>query len=219
MRKETDVQFKIKETSFFVRKLKKNSDSLRSSAFYFSAFLSSSNSILDHLLAEYNIKYKLGLNRIFRDSFYKNAKKQNNYSALKFIEWFDKKYEMLSSEKTCKKLMTLRNENVHRGMTGPEHCILLSSSSKRVGIIAIIPTQGDTVRDKKYNLTVNQQTAKFRNDVNTLLDKFKSKPIKRVSRKIILYIPDIGYFHIGGGCAKFLREIKKIVDEAHTNFP
>ncbi len=115
--------------------------------------------------------------------------------------------------------MRLRHRNIHTDTDIPRHYILLSPTSKKRQILEIIPTAGNTLKDKKYNLLVNKQVDKFRNDINDLLIKFNQKPVRKVTRNIILYNPDIGYFHIHEGCTVFLRKIKKIVAEANTNFP
>ncbi len=115
--------------------------------------------------------------------------------------------------------MRLRHDNTHKYFEIPRHHILLYPTSKKVGILGIEPTFGNTVNDKKYNFMINKATDKFRDDVNDFLIQYNHKPIKKITRKIVLLIPEIGYFDLECGCAKFLREVKKIVDEAYANFP
>lgn len=173
--------------------------------------------MLYHLLAEYDSKYELNLPIINQKEFRTHAERIQNHDALKFINWYEKKLQELRDEKTCGKFMRLRHENTHISTEIPRHYVLLSTSNK--GILEIVPTAGNTLKDKKYNRLVNKEVDKFRNDVNDLFNKYNRKPIRKVTRDIILFIPDIGYFHIHSGCAKFLREVKKVVTEVYTNFP
>jgi len=213
------TQFKIKEANFFLRRLKQNSKSVRISAFYFSAFLSSTYSILYHLLTEYNEKFELGLKNIKKENFEKRANKQKNKDAIKFIKWYSDRLDILWNDKTCGKLMRLRHDNTHKYFEIPRHYILLSPTSKKVGIMGIEPTFGKTINDKKYNFMINKATDRFREDVNDFLMEYNQKPIKKITRKIVLLIPEIGHLDLESGCAKFLREVKKTVDEAYTNYP
>jgi len=80
-------------------------------------------------------------------------------------------------------------------------------------------TTGKTINDKKYNFRINKATDKFRDDVNDFLIQYNQKPIKKITRKIILVISEIGHLDLESGCTKFLKEVKKTVDEAYANHP
>lgn len=140
------TQFKIKEANFFLRRLKQNSKSVKISAFYFSAFLSSTYSILYHLLTEYNEKFELELTNINQHNFEKRTNKQQNQDAIKFIKLYSHRLDILWKDKTCGKLMRLRHDNTHKYLEIPRHHVLLYPTSKKVGILKIEPTFGSTKR-------------------------------------------------------------------------
>ena len=75
------VNYKIKEAKFFLQKIKENYEKSPDNQYFFSAFLSATFSIRDHLLEDYNLKYglEISMNVILTlDRFENEAKKQKN---------------------------------------------------------------------------------------------------------------------------------------------
>ena len=104
------TQFKIKETQFFLNKLKQNKRKLLIATYYFSAFLTSSSSILYHLLATYNEKYELGLRSINQKSFEKYVNKKKNSEAVEFMSLTvknDGNYILVYKELDSQKIFTI----------------------------------------------------------------------------------------------------------------
>ncbi|MCH7561865.1 MAG: hypothetical protein IIC67_10970 [Thaumarchaeota archaeon] len=213
------TQFKIKETQFFLNRLKENKRKLLIAMFYFSAFLTSSSSILYHLLAIYGDKYELNLKNITPKSFRKQANKKKNGTALKFIKWYDTKIEKLAKDKTCGKLRRLRHENVHHSLEMPTYQIMFSPpKGTPVGIITFQPATGVSVHEKEVKELIKKTSKDFLETVNKLLIERGEKPIKKVEKTIILNLSEIEYFELDQGCSKYFREIKKLVKEAETKF-
>lgn len=95
------AQEKIKEAHFFLRKLRENSDKIPDAYYYYSAFLSATLSILDHLMHDYAQKFNFTIPddiRNLRKEFEKEAKNTNNHDALKFHEWWKSKKEYLTKK-------------------------------------------------------------------------------------------------------------------------
>lgn len=111
------VNYKIKEAKFFLHKIKENYEKSPDNQYYFSAFLSATFSIRDHLLEDYNMKYGLGIpmDKILTlNRFEKEAKKQNNEEAIEFIQWYKQKIEQIESDILGKILATKRHSTIHR---------------------------------------------------------------------------------------------------------
>ena len=124
---------KIAESEYNLDKLK-NVDNPKDFQFVLSNFLSSSRSILDHLLEDHRIKFGLS---IYGDltvrTFVSEAKKAQNSSALKFINWFDDERRILRTNKPYGFLWAKRNHSVHRNTIKLDH-----GSFLEVGITPIL---------------------------------------------------------------------------------
>ena len=214
------TQFKIKETQFFLNKLKDNKRKLLIATYYFSAFLTSSSSILYHLLATYNEKYELNLKNINANMFLKRAQKKKNTKALKFIKWYNSKIENLENDKTCGKLRRLRHQNVHHSLKLPSHHVMMYvHRAAPIGFMVFQPAIGRTLKEKEVGQAIKKYTEELMTKVNQQLIEKGEKPIKKIKKTIILNLSDIEYFELDAGCRKYFREIKKIVSEAETKFP
>lgn len=106
---------KIHESDYNFMKLQKMENKLSQEYIYeFNCFLSSTKSIFDHLLEDYNIKYNLGipLHVDIRKAFHEKAKSNSN--AKKFIQWFEKEYTKIRSDSQYGFLLKERNITIHR---------------------------------------------------------------------------------------------------------
>lgn len=121
MSKNHILNEKIEEAEFFLNKIKKYYNCFPESNYYLSAFLTSSRSIPDYLLEEYQIKYNLGISldvSDLRNQFIKKATKLNNHDAIDFYHWFKKKLNYISTEDNIGSIFVKnRNLNTHRTPT------------------------------------------------------------------------------------------------------
>ena len=111
------VNYKIKEAKFFLQKIKENYDESPDNQYYLSAFLSATFSIRDHLLEDYNLKFKLGFTldeKLNLDRFEKRAKKLNKDDALEFISWYKQKIDEIKSQTLGEILVKKRHNTIHR---------------------------------------------------------------------------------------------------------
>jgi len=93
--------------------------------FELSNFLSSSQSILWHLIEDYNIKFGLGLSGKYSiENFKQKAKDTKNETALKFIQWFADEYNKLQQNHEYGFLVEKRHLNVHQKSVMPTKSIL-----------------------------------------------------------------------------------------------
>lgn len=84
------AQEKIKEANFFLRKLSENTDKIPDAYYYYSAFVNSSFSVMDHLMHDYAQKYNFKITedvKSLKKEFEKEIKKSKNLDARKFYEW------------------------------------------------------------------------------------------------------------------------------------
>lgn len=122
------VSYKIKEAKFFLQKIKENYEKFPDNQYYFSAFLSATFSIRDHLLEDYNMKYGLGISLddiLSLDRFEDEAKKQNNNEAMEFIQWYRQKIQNIQSDTLGKILVKKRHSTIHRPVVRIENLLEL----------------------------------------------------------------------------------------------
>lgn len=110
---------KIEEAEYNFGKMVRIDPPNKEFDFELSNFLSSTKSIMDHLLEEYNIKYKLNLKHLKIDKFMIKAVKTKNNDAISFIQWYDYQLTQIKNDKACLFLMKARNLNVHQDQVTP----------------------------------------------------------------------------------------------------
>lgn len=112
---------KIEEAEYNLNKLKAVNTPNKILQFELSNFLNSAQSILYHLLEEYNIKYGLKLYFVKPDTFRDKATKLNHVDAILFIDWYDKELEIIKNDSAYGFLITKSNLNVHKKAVYPKY--------------------------------------------------------------------------------------------------
>ena len=134
---------KIAESEYNLDKLK-NVDNPKDFQFELSNFLSSSRSILDHLLEDHRIKFGLSIcGDLTMRTFTTEAKKTHNSHALKFINWLDDERRKLRINKPYGFLWAKRNHSVHRNTVKLDHGVFLE--------VGITPILIDEITDEIAN--------------------------------------------------------------------
>src|SRR5438105_2364821 len=112
------VQEKINEAKRWLQKIKTayphNQTEVQDNV---NACLDAINSIPDHLLEDYNEKYKLGISlneQLHSRNFEEEAKKQNKQNALNFIKWWKQQKQSIESTPFGSVLVVKRDLNTHR---------------------------------------------------------------------------------------------------------
>jgi len=98
-----------------------------------SAFLNCANSIPDHLLEEYNKKFKLGItfnDKLYPNTFEDKAKMKNNQKALNFISSFKKEKLKVESDPVGKVLSKKRDLDTHRESQRPNKLVVVVGGLK-----------------------------------------------------------------------------------------
>jgi hypothetical protein len=110
------VDDKTKEAEYFLDKIKKATER-EDFIPNLSAFLSSTRSISDYLLEDYNVKYglKISLDKeLNKDMFQEVARKRKNSNAIALIKGYNDNFNKLKKDKIAKLLLSKRNIKVHR---------------------------------------------------------------------------------------------------------
>jgi len=97
------------------------------------AFLNCANSIPDHLLEEYNKKFKLGITlnkKLHPRAFEVEAKNNNNQKALDFISSFKKEKSKVESHHVGKILTKKRDLDTHRESQRPNKLVVVVGGLK-----------------------------------------------------------------------------------------
>jgi hypothetical protein len=102
------AQEKIKEAEYFLRRLP--SVPIEYITFEVSAFLTSTRSVLDHLLEDYRVRFNLGdIRHLNEEHFESKARRQGNKTALAFIKWFRSQKQHIRENERYGFLLTLRD--------------------------------------------------------------------------------------------------------------
>lgn len=91
------------------------------------SFLTSTNSIFDHLLEEYNKKFNLKISLqkdLYPRTFKEAAEKQKNVDALKFITDFSAKKKIIESYPILGALIKRRDQDIHRESQQPNKIVI-----------------------------------------------------------------------------------------------
>jgi len=176
---------KIKEAEYNLDKLK-GSNSDQDFSHVLSNFLSSSHSILEHLLEDYNKKFGFNLEYVTTKNFRDKANKMKNTDAIKFINWYIDERIKLRNEKSYGFLVARRNFSVHKDTVKPENNIRLE-----IGLTPIWKdtttgeiTTGDRMPQVRTWQFFNENTDE---DVITVCEKFLEH-IKRIVNGVIRHL-------------------------------
>lgn len=106
---------KLEEAKIYLEEIESEKENLKKLKMSISSFLERIGSIYDHSLEEVNQKSELGLTGKWGyTEFKERAKQTNNFSALRFLEWYDKQWEFQNEMKVPPLLRQIRNEDHHK---------------------------------------------------------------------------------------------------------
>ena len=211
------VDQKITNAEYFLNKIRnitKREDVIPN----ISAFLSETTSIPDYLLEDYNLKYGLGIKRMYKNTFIEQAIIQKNQGAIRFIIEYISKFNQLKKDPVVERLWHKRNVQVHskNDALQANFSVNLSESVPVSDLVDI------EVRDKDGNLKT-----KF-----GLLNKIKSgveKKIKSInelkkqsttsSMTVIWLFTDYKDRDVLDLCETYLKLMKTFVSDLKHEFP
>jgi hypothetical protein len=198
---------KIEESEYNLQKLANINPMLKAFRFELSNFLNSAQSILYHLLEEYNIKYHLQLEHLDIKAFKKQATRLRNTGALNFIEWYKKEYEQIKNE-VYGFLIDKRHVNVHKQVVKTVRHIGMNNMKMS------IPANTSVMINIEDLLWKGAKTAKVTmTDLNTKeqeqidMPAFNKTVFNENEEKEALTL-----------CGEFLDRLKKLVNDAHSKF-
>jgi hypothetical protein len=211
------VDQKIDNAEYFLNKIrnaKKREDIIPN----ISAFLSETTSIPDYLLEDYNLKYGLGIKRMYKNTFIEQAIIQKNQGAIRFIIEYISNFNELKKDPVVERLWHKRNVQVHS-----KHDPLQANFS--VNLPESVPDNDSVdieVRDKDGNLTTK----------SGLLNKIKSgveKKIKSISElkkqsttrsmTMTWFFTDYKDRDVVDLCETYLKLTKSFINHLRNEFP
>ncbi|GEM_PF-4899118 len=112
------VKFKIEEARFFLEKIEQDYTKVPDNEYYLSAFLSSTYSIKDHLLEDYNKKFHFEIHNDFKFKgiFEKKAREEaikGNIIPCEFLSWYEKKVKTIDDDILGNILKANRHKIIH----------------------------------------------------------------------------------------------------------
>jgi len=180
------------------------------------AFLSAINSIPDHLLEEYNVKFNLAIPvnaTSFRREFTNRVKQMNDPTLSEFYSWFEAKRKFVEKEdKICSTLSQKRHVNTHRFTTSPTiHAAQFHFS---------IPPMDLQLQHMESRL---QPHVKPGNKVIKICSK-RPKKITRLTLKpdsssLDIFFEELNEVNVKDACKHMLYIMKNLVTETHEKFP
>lgn len=184
---------KIKEAEFFLTKVIENYNEFPFVEYYFHAFVTSTRSITDYLLEDYNVKYDLKIpdgEPDFRKKFREKAYSIGG-EILKFDKWHDRQITRIKSDTLGSDLWDKRNFIIHRG--GEK----LDNFSQRFA--------HEMGKDIPKGMAIGIQS-------------HDGEPIRFLPTTVI-YTKGLAWVDLKEACERFLSLMKEIVLESHRQFP
>ena len=176
------------------------------------AFLSAINSIPDHLLEDYNIKFNLAIplnTTSFRREFTHRVKQSNDPALEKFYSWFETKRKFIEQEdEICKILSQKRHVNTHRFTTGPT----INSMRWHFVMPPDNPEYYQIPAHPKSSRVFKIHSKKPRRIVKTI-------PLIQESSQLDLYFEELTDVNVKDACKHMLDTMKNLITESHQKFP
>lgn len=175
------------------------------------AFLNAINSIPDHLLEDYNVKFGLAipLNTMsFRKEFDSKVSKSNNQTLLSFYLWFKIKRKFVEKrDKICAILSHKRHVNIHRFTTGPT----INSMRFHFSVPITNPEPQLPMYLKSGRVfKINSKKPKIKKTTITLTPD---------SSSLDIYFQELEEVNVRDACKHILDSMKNLVSESHQKFP
>lgn len=174
------------------------------------AFLNAINSIPDHLLEDYNIKFNLAIplnSMSFRKEFDSKVSQSNNQILLSFYLWFKVKRKFVEKrDKICTILSHKRHINIHRFTTGPTVNSMQFHFS--------VPLTTD-----EHNFPTYYKSGRVFK-INSKKPKTKRTTITLTpdSSTLDLYFQELEGVNVKDACKHMLDSMKNLVLESHQKF-
>lgn len=176
------------------------------------AFLSAINSIPDHLLEDYNIKFNLAISlntTSFRREFTSRVKQSNDPALEKFYSWFEAKRKFIEKEdEICKILSQKRHVNTHRFTTGP------TINSMKWHFV-MPPDNSDYYQISAY--PKSSRVFKITSKKPRIIKK--TIPLVQESSQLDLYFEELTNVNVKDACKHMLDSMKTLVMESYQKFP
>jgi hypothetical protein len=88
-----DIEEYIKECRDIVQQIENYDPDPYYVKYYFKNFLDLINKIINNIFKEADIRFGTFIDKYDKETFEQKARKKNDKNAIKFVEWFEKKYE------------------------------------------------------------------------------------------------------------------------------
>jgi hypothetical protein len=205
------VDDKIKEAEYFLDKVK--SSPFDNELYYLvSAFLTSTRSIPDYLLEDYNIKFGLNIpltDRLYPWTFEREAKLQNNLVALSFLDDYNKEFSNLNSDPIVNGMLNKRNIKVHRRKVDS----LLHAEIETEETLYLSDKSSVVMYDLNGNVIGRSESETNQGDNNP---RKSNGPKKETVKWYFSEYPTIEAYKI---CEKFLDSVKSFKNSIVTKYP
>lgn len=208
---------KIEESEYHLKNMRNIGGWKKEFNYEFNSFISSTRSVLDHLLDDYATKFNLQIPldaKDLRKEFRERSK--GNSKAEKFSKWYQQEYDKIVNEPIIGPLIKKRNIVLHRktvtpkkfviGMKFPEPLVISTPAAAGSAASASFPLTGDIENAKMKIVTTDLKTGEEKTR------EIEQKPT------IELYLEDDHEQTVDVICKVLLNRIRKMVKDAQTQF-
>ena len=212
------INEKIDQASYFLNKIEEQyevpSPEIK---YFFSAFLSSIESVPDYLLSEANRKFKLGLKdeRYWRPSdFCKKSKDLNHEQALKFYRFWNPYTKNLRQSKSGKLFKLLRNLDIHKSSQKPSFMFMVSikNNPNYSRTVLVEETRNAEIKNNPYPKHIDDAKKEVLQDANR--DGTKKYDETDLILKICFILPSEEELELKNLCVEILDEMKIFYTES-----
>lgn len=211
------VAEKTSESEYFLERIKQTYSNQNEVNFNFSAFLSSSRSIAEHLLEEYNQKFGLGISvsdKMNANEFRRRS--VGNTNAERFIAWFDAQIDQIKNNPVGNLLWEQRNVNIHRTTQRPNHIVVNIHETMTI-------TDSVSAREFPSDMSAEEALRITREDA----EREQSEPREREgtvtmtpnNSTVNWHFQELPNLNVIQVSTQFLNLMEKLVSDAHSNFP
>ena len=207
------VNEKFEEARFFLERIKEPLTPIEI-GHYYSAFLSSVNSIFDHILEDANNKFFVGISldeNLDSRKFRMITEYSGNIRAKKFIDWYDDVFKLIRKTESGKIFHVKRNLNIHRRIETPTLFASFQTGDNIRGDFMTTMQFATGISKKEAEQYYDQHTKKFFLGINQLRKKNNKPQCTSIVTSLYFSLGDSESINLAEACKKFLDDINNYV--------
>jgi len=218
------INEKLLEAEYFLNGIKQHYPNLDHIKPLFSAFLSASSSVPDHLLYEASVVFDLGLSKDkawYPHHFKERVEEKSNKQAINFLKHWNEFTEKFEKTQLGKMLKNARDTNVHKYSQKPslfaEIRIKNTSNEDDSLVLEINEAAGAGLSNVRYNDILEREKKAFVEEIKKL-SKNSKRVIDTPTINLFLSFSDEQKYELRETCNEILYKMKQFDSEGRQYF-